>query len=145
MAKSTKKSSRRKGSTGVGYGSPPVQHRFPPGTSGNPRGRPKRLPDLTELTAKELRRRGSMIIDGKRVSVSRIELLVKQIISNAGKGNPKALGFLMERLGKIDAKERQRALLSQGTTIHKGMTAKEAADEYATWFKEVCSQEMLDE
>jgi Family of unknown function (DUF5681) len=143
MSKSPKKS-RRQNASAVGYGKPPPQHRFQPGKSGNPRGRPKSLPELSELTAKELRRRGYVTIDGKRVSVSRIELLVKQIIANAGKGSPKALGFLLEMLAKNEAKERNQAILAQGTTVHAGMTAKEAMEEYTRWFKETCSQPIFD-
>jgi hypothetical protein len=136
MPKSPKKSRRQSGSA-VGYGKPPRQHRFQPGKSGNPRGRPKSLPGLAELAAKELRRRGYMMIDGKRVAVSRLELLVKQILANVGKGSPKAIAFLMDMLAEIKAKERKNSVLAQGTTIHGGMTAQEAADEYARWLKEI--------
>jgi hypothetical protein len=143
MGKSAKKFRPRKDSA-VGYGKPPPQHRFKPGKSGNPRGRPKSLPELSDLTAKELRRRGYVTIDGKRVSLTRMELLVKQLIASAGKGNSKPLSFLLEMLAKNEAKERKKAILAQGATVHAGMTPKEAMEEYTRWFKETCSQPIFD-
>jgi hypothetical protein len=139
------KRSRSKGSYSVGYGKPPPQHRFKPGKSGNNKGRPKSLPELSELTAKELRRRGHVMIEGKRVSISMLELVVKKLIAGAAKGNPKSLNFLVEMLGKHEANERKQASLSLGTTIREGMTEKEAADEYARWFKEISSQDFDDD
>jgi hypothetical protein len=137
--------SHKKSNSTVGYGKPPAEHRFKPGKSGNPRGRPRSLPELSELTAKELRRRGYVMVDGKRLSVSRLELVIKQLIANAAKGNPKPLGFLMAMIAKHEAKERRKAILARGTTIHSGMTAKEAAEEYAKFFKETSSQTFYDE
>jgi hypothetical protein len=137
----SKKSSRKKRPYAVGYGKPPAKHRFQPGQSGNPKGRPKQLPELAELTAKELRRRGLVTIDGKQVSITMLELLVKKLVGLAAKGNPKSLSFLIEMLGKIEAKQRKHAVLGRGTTIHGGMTAKEAADEYARWIKETHGDE----
>jgi hypothetical protein len=69
---------RRENRASVGYGRPPVQHRFQPGTSGNPRGRPKVSPDLTALAAKELSRKRWIIVDGKRISVRTDEILIKK-------------------------------------------------------------------
>jgi hypothetical protein len=35
--------------TGTGYGRPPKEHRFRPGESGNPRGRPRKKKDVVEI------------------------------------------------------------------------------------------------
>jgi hypothetical protein len=143
-SKRPKNSSRKKQPYAVGYGKPPARHRFKLGQSGNPKGRPKQLPELADLTAKELRRRGLVTIDGKQVSITMLELLVKKLVGLAAKGNPKSLSFLIEMLGKIEAKQRKQAVFGRGTTIHGGMTAKEAADEYARWIKETHGDEDYD-
>lgn len=140
----SKKSSRKQPYT-VGYGKPPARHRFKPGQSGNPKGRPKHLPELADLTAKELRRRGLVTIDGKQVSITMLELFVKKLVGLAAKGNPKSLGFLIEMIGKIETKQRKQGVLGRGTTIHSGMTAKEAAEEYARWIKETHGDEDYDD
>jgi hypothetical protein len=136
---------RGKANTGkVGYRKPPIEHRFKPGQSGNPRGRPKVLPELSELTAKELRRRRQVVIDGKNVSVTMLELVVKKLIASAAQANSKSLNFLLEMTAKYEAKQRKEATLSRGTTIHSGMSAKEAMDEYVRWLKET-NHEIYDE
>lgn len=40
----------------VGYGKPPVTSQFPPGTSGNPKGRPKKLTAERSYTRRQVRR-----------------------------------------------------------------------------------------
>jgi hypothetical protein len=70
------------------------------------------------------------------VSITRIELLVKQLITNAGKGNSKALGFLLEMEKKSQVKDRKQAFLAQGQTIHSGMSVKEAAAEWERYLAE---------
>jgi Family of unknown function (DUF5681) len=144
-SRGSKKSSRKKQPYTVGYGKPPARHRFKPGQSGNPKGRPKQLPELADLMAKELRRRGLVTIDGKQQSITRLELIVKNQVNLAGKGHPKSLGLLIDLLGKIEAKQRKQAVLGRGTTIHGGMTAKEAAEEYARWIKETHGDEDYDD
>jgi Family of unknown function (DUF5681) len=135
MARSSRKT-RRKKNTGIGYGRPPVEHRFKPGRSGNPRGRPKTLPHLSELATKELRRRGRVTIDGKQQTITRLELLVKQLIANAAKGNTKALNFLLELERQAQIKDRKREFLDRGATIHESMSAKEAMEEWQRYLEE---------
>ena len=125
----------------VGYGKPPSRHRFKPGQSGNPKGRPKHLPELADLTARELRRRGLVTIDGKQVSMTMLELFVKKLVSLAAKGNPKSLSFLIEMISKIETKQRKQKVLGRGTTIHGGMTAKEAAEEFVRWTKQAINDD----
>jgi hypothetical protein len=143
-SKRPKSPSRKRQTYAVGYGKPPAGHRFKPGQSGNPKGRPKQLPELADLTAKELRRRGQITLDGKQVSITMLELFVKKLVGLAAKGHPKALSFLIEMVGKIETKERKQAVLARGTKIHGGMTAKEAAEEFARWMKETRGDEDYD-
>src|SRR6516165_10143992 len=74
----------------VGYGRPPVQTRFKPGRSGNPKGRPRNSRNLRNiiqdaLTTRIVLRQGQ----GKR-SISKLEGIVLRQIEGALKGNEKA-------------------------------------------------------
>lgn len=63
-------------STGRGRGgSPPEEHRYPKGRSGNPRGRPKKSGDdgLRDLIRKHLDKKVTIAINGKRRSMSMLE------------------------------------------------------------------------
>ncbi|MEQ9330838.1 DUF5681 domain-containing protein, partial [Thalassobaculum sp.] len=48
----------------AGYAQPPRQHRFRPGRSGNPKGRPKGVRNLASLLEAELRRPVTVTEDG---------------------------------------------------------------------------------
>lgn len=71
----------------VGYGKPPVETRFKPGESGNPRGRPKRIPTLPELIQREAKRRIEIVEDGERHRVTKLDALAKRLLQGALKGN----------------------------------------------------------
>lgn len=80
----------------IGYGRPPKHSQFKPGTSGNPKGRPKReLSSLLQLMANtfqaaiEYRRRGKVAI------VSRHELFLTMIIEKAAVGDLDAMIALL--------------------------------------------------
>jgi DNA phosphorothioation-dependent restriction protein DptG len=75
----------------VGYGKPPLRSRFKKGQSGNPKGRQKKIPDLSELIGEELESTRYVEIDNKRVKLTVKRLLVKQFIHQALKGHSKAL------------------------------------------------------
>jgi Family of unknown function (DUF5681) len=84
----------------VGYGKPPLRRRFKKGQSGNPKGRPKKIPDLSELIGEELESTRYVEIDNKRVKLTVAKLLVKQFIRLAMKGDPKALFPALEAADK---------------------------------------------
>lgn len=44
----------RENTGNVGYGKPPKETQFKPGQTGNPNGRPRKLPDLEDLLAEVL-------------------------------------------------------------------------------------------
>jgi ribosomal protein L12E/L44/L45/RPP1/RPP2 len=84
----------------VGYGHPPLRSRFKKGQSGNPKGRQKKIPDLSELIGEELESTRYVEIDNKRVKLTVKKLLVKQFIHLAMKGHPKALFPALEAADK---------------------------------------------
>src|SRR5258706_15895551 len=74
----------------VGYGQPPLASRFKPGTSGNPRGRPKGRKNLRTLI-KEAMTANILIQEGQNSRrVSRIEGVVLRQLQSALKGSDRA-------------------------------------------------------
>ena len=76
----------------VGYGKPPVATRFKPGQSGNPKGarRKVRPSNLGEAVEAALMRRQTVMIDGKRKRMSRLEIMAERITLDAAKGDLEA-------------------------------------------------------
>jgi len=110
----------------VGYGKPPRAHRFKPGQSGNRLGRPRGLPEIVQLFAKELKRKHTIIEGGQRISVAMIELIVKRLLQLAAKGNLRAMSEAFNFANQHQQTERQRAT----TLITKNMSVEEAAEAY---------------
>ena len=73
----------------VGYGKPPVATRFKPGQSGNPKGakRKVRPSSISEALQIALLKRETVIIDGKRRRMSRLEIISERMVVNAAKGD----------------------------------------------------------
>lgn len=68
---------------------PPVEHQFKPGQSGNPNGRPKKLPKLDELLAD--------ILGEEKDGVTAAEAILKRLRVQAAQGNLKAAEMLLDR------------------------------------------------
>lgn len=84
----------------IGYGRPPKQHRFQPGQSGNPKGRPKKPKDFPSIIARVSKKTICVTEQGETKSVTRLEALAMLIVDKALKGEPWAIKFilpLMER------------------------------------------------
>jgi Family of unknown function (DUF5681) len=90
----------------VGYGKPPAETQFTPGTSGNPRGRPKGSLNLSAVVERILRERVVINENGRRVSITKLEAFVKHIVHKAASGDLNAakqlvsLVLLFEDQGK---------------------------------------------
>ena len=85
----------------VGYRRPPRAHKFAKGQSGNPTGRPKKRKDFATVLRKELRRRVKIAEGGKKISLTRLEAIVRSVTLAGLKGDVQAsktiIGWL-ERL-----------------------------------------------
>jgi hypothetical protein len=80
----------------VGYGRPPRRHRYQPGTSGNPRGRPKQLElGIPELIEKHLETIFVIREGGQERRVTSREAIVRRLQHDAAAGKPKALELLL--------------------------------------------------
>ena len=74
----------------VGYGRPPIESRFQPGTSGNPRGRRKGSKNLKTLIRKALTASISIREGTKTRWVSKIEGVVLHQLQSALKGDDRS-------------------------------------------------------
>ena len=79
----------------VGYGRPPREHRFRPGRSGNPRGRPKGARNLGSVVAATLGERIAVTENGRRKRITKLEAAVKQLVNRAASGEARSMQLLL--------------------------------------------------
>jgi hypothetical protein len=91
----------------VGYGRPPRQSRWKKGQSGNPSGRPKGTRGLkTDLRA-ELISRMEISMNGKRVSGTKQQLMLRTLTARAAAGDVKATRTLIDLVMRVFGPEDQ--------------------------------------
>jgi len=71
----------------VGYGKPPKHSRFQKGKSGNPNGRRKKAPDPDAALLREAGTLMTISDNGRQVRVSKHDVVLKQLLNSAMKGN----------------------------------------------------------
>ena len=79
----------------VGRGKPPVATRFKKGSSGNPRGRPKGVLNLTTSLQKAL---GELVVineGGRRKAITKLEAGTKQFSNRVASGDQRAMQQLL--------------------------------------------------
>ena len=81
----------------VGFSKPPKQTRFKKGRSGNPRGRPRKKPDLYSELTKVLRENVTVTIDGQPEKVTVQQALLLRLRDQALRGEPWA-GKLLQKV-----------------------------------------------
>jgi Family of unknown function (DUF5681) len=74
----------------VGYGKPPKRSRFKPGTSGNPRGRPKGTKNLRTIVRDTLFEKVKVTEGGKVRTMNRVEAIMTGMVAKALKGDLRA-------------------------------------------------------
>jgi hypothetical protein len=81
----------------VGYGKPPKTFRFKPGTSGNPKGRPKRKPFATaEVIKNTLGATIQYREQGRVKTTTRTELGLRMVVERAVKGDLAAADLILK-------------------------------------------------
>jgi hypothetical protein len=79
----------------VGYKKPPLHTQFLPGQSGNPGGRPRRLPTLRSDVEEELAEEIELCLGDQTVTVTKQKAVVKILVSKAVAGNLRATSSLI--------------------------------------------------
>ena len=92
------------GRSEVGYGKPPREHRFKPGQSGNPRGRPKGARGFKADVEEALRATIVITEDGKQRRITIVAAALKRLIQKAvQKGDLRAIETLFTLARQQDA------------------------------------------
>jgi hypothetical protein len=89
----------------VGYGKPPKEHRFPPGKSGNVKGRPPGRRNFKTILKEEMQEPITLTINGKTVTISTGQALIKHMKAAGFGGNLKAVMYLLDKYFGLDAEE----------------------------------------
>jgi len=80
----------------VGYRKPPAHAQFPKGRSGNPKGRRCGARSMTTLLDEALLESVSISENGARKKVSKLEVMVKQVVNKAASGDPRFIKLVWE-------------------------------------------------
>lgn len=109
----------------VGYCRPPEEHRFKAGSSGNPRGRPKRKESVYETAARVMAEPVQASAGGKTVKLSTIKALFRRTCTEALRGDVRAMKhafeliFTLQPPGKDPGEEQMAQLRDMANTAAK--------------------------
>jgi hypothetical protein len=88
----------------VGRGNPPLRTRYPKGTSGNPKGRPKGSKNLSTYLREAARLQVSATIGGKTRKISNIQATAMQLATKAASGNQNAINKFLDWMDEIETR-----------------------------------------
>ena len=118
----------------VGYKNPPVQSRFQKGQSGNPQGRPKKVPDFMEDAAEILGGTVTGQAKGKSITLSITQAMFRRLCRQALKGDNQALRWVIELMLTLEPAARDKA--NEKNTANQDIAQKfnrlAGADSYKT-------------
>lgn len=80
----------------VGKYHPPKHTQFKPGQSGNPNGRKKKTVHIGAAVDDLLNGKVPVLVDGKKVRMSRIEILLQKVYAAAAKGDSRMIKLMIE-------------------------------------------------
>ena len=94
----------------VGYGRPPVESRFQPGRSGNPRGRPKGGKSIGRALMEALEQRVTVQIGGRPRKMRMQDVIIQGLVQGAARRDARALKqlfALMDRDPEVHEQEKE--------------------------------------
>ena len=97
----------------VGYGKPPRAHQFKPGTSGNPKGRPKGAKSEATILQSLLQQKIGLNERGRTRKITVHEAILRRIAEDCLKGNTKSAAFLLNRYHAMRIGEPEEGGLSE--------------------------------
>ena len=86
----------------IGYRKPPTHTRFQPGQSGNRKGRPRGVADLTSALRKALNDNVIVTENGERKKITKFDAVIKQLVNKAAGGDARATKLLVQLVENID-------------------------------------------
>jgi hypothetical protein len=101
----------------VGYGRPPIESRFQPGTSGNPRGRRKGSKNLKTLIRKAMTASVSIHEGTKTRRVSKIEGVVLRQLQSALTGDDRSAMAVIKMAMQMGLLEEPASNAAEGTAL----------------------------
>ncbi|MBP0113887.1 DUF5681 domain-containing protein [Bradyrhizobium vignae] len=111
----------------VGYGKPPVATRFQKGQSGNPSGKPKKVPRLLDpgkvleaIDNEEI----SVTDNGKRKRMTKVEIQFRQLFVKAIRGDMKAARLIVKMATEYFVPE------ARGVPVYEFIGTTEAAQRF---------------
>ena len=96
------KKKQSEGDYEVGYARPPVNTRFKPGQSGNPKGRPKGTKNLKTDLMEEANETILVREDGRKVRISRQRAVIKTLFMKALKGDVRSMAKILELIMTVN-------------------------------------------
>ena len=80
----------------VGYGKPPIKGQFKPGQSGNPKGRPKGIKNLSTDLEEELNQTVLVTESGQQTKTTKQRAMIKTLFAKAMSGDVRASDVLIK-------------------------------------------------
>jgi hypothetical protein len=99
----------------VGYGRPPLESRFKPGTSGNKKGRPKGSRNAKSIVEEVINSPVTIKENGKARKTTKLRAVIEATTLNAMKGDIRAVNALVAlliRTGQLDQADNEQLMTS---------------------------------
>jgi Family of unknown function (DUF5681) len=90
----------------VGFGKPPKHTQFHKGRSGNPKGRARGSRNASTLLDEALRERVIVAENGRRRKVTKLEVVLTQLVNKAAQGDHSATRLLLEWTERLQLTDR---------------------------------------
>ena len=116
----------------VGFGRPPREHRFKPGESGNPKGRPKGSNNESTILHELLHRKIDVRQGGRTRKITVLEAILMRFTEDSLKGNTKSAAFLLNRYGAMVSGEPDGPEISTDDREILEEFARKLIDQHAT-------------